>query len=903
MSELSISQIKLFQDYLKKATNYKDRGQLDLAINCYQEATKINPDSATTYLSLGDVYLDLHQWSEAIKNYHAALQINPNLDGAYYNLGEALYQLKAWEEAIIAYQKALDLNPNLPDIYKKLADTFYQRASVDKDSLLNVYQQKIEDNPYEVSYYHQAIELNPQNANLYLGLGNALLYNRKLDEATVAYQMALQINPNYEPAKIQLEKLRQTSIIEENDRVETATNSELKLQQAKQTIDNLSQIVLDNFLLSNGLLEFPEVAEPIISIVLILYNRAELTLSCLHSLLHQSYEAYEVIIIDNNSTDRTSELLAKVKNTNIVYNEENQHFLLAANQATEIATGKYLLFLNNDAQILGDSLRVAVQTISSDADIGAVGGKIILPDGTLQEAGSIIWQDGSCLGYGRGDNPQAPQYMFSREVDYCSGAFLLTPRQLFINLGSFDILYQPAYYEETDYCVKIHKAGYKIIYDPGVTILHYEFASSKSDRGSAGSADRAIALQTRNREIFVARHQDWLQSQYYPNVNHILSASNRQNSGRKILFIDDRVPHSYLGSGYTRCHKILQMAIELGHQATFYPTDLSYQESWQTTYHDLPQSIEVFKNYGLQKLEEFLKSRPNYYDTIFVSRPHNMNHLNYILQHNNLLTNTAIIYDAEALYCLRDFAYQDILGNPFTEEERQIAIAKELELANSANLIISVSPLEREKFIEYGYQKVEVLGHSLVTTPTPNSFERRQDILFVGSVYEMQSPNADSILWFSREIFPLIEEQIPEINLLLVGNNRVEDLKQKIANLDNPQIKILGKIDDLFEIYNNSRLFIAPTRFAAGIPHKVHEASAYGLPVVTTRAIAQQLQWHHETDLLVADNPQDFARQCIRLYRDENLWQTLRNNALTRVEKECSPEYFKNKLQEILAKT
>ena len=892
MSELSISQIKLFQDYLKKAENYKEQGKLELAIDYYQEATKINPNSATTYLSLGDIYLDLQQWSEASVNYQTAIQINPNLDWAYYNLGEALYQTQSWEAAIVAYQKALDLNPNLPDIYKKLADTFYQRANIDLDFLLNIYRQKIEADPYEVDLYHQAIELNPQDASLYLGLGNALSYHRKTDEATVAYQMALQIDPNYEPAKIQLEKLTRSLNIVIDNEVEGENNPESKLKLAKQTIDNLSQIVLENFLLSDGVLEFPEVAEPIISIVLILYNRAELTLSCLHSLLHQNFHSYELIIVDNKSSDRTEELLAKIKNTNIIYNEENQHFLLAANQASEIATGQYILFLNNDAQILGDSLRVAVQTISSDTNIGAVGGKIILPDGTLQEAGSIIWQDGSCLGYGRGDDPQAPQYMFSREVDYCSGAFLLTPRQLFIDLGSFDILYQPAYYEETDYCVKIHKAGYKIVYHPSITILHYEFASSKSDR--------AIALQARNQEIFITQHQDWLQSQYYPDINNILLASNRQNSGKRILFIDDRIPHPYLGSGYTRGHKILQIMVELGHQVTFYPTDLSYRESWQVTYHDIPQSIEIFKGYGLQKLANFLQDRPNYYDTIFISRPHNINHLNYILENNILLKNTLIVYDAEALYCLRDFAYQNLLGNQLTEEARQKAISKELELAKNSDLIISVSPLEREKFIEYGYNRVEVLGHSLSTTPTPNSFSQRQNILFVGSVYQMQSPNADSILWFSREIFPLIQEQIPEISLLLVGNNRVAELKQEILKFNNSQIKILGKIDDLFDLYNNSRLFIAPTRFAAGIPHKVHEASAYGLPVVTTEAIANQLQWRSQIDLLIADTPQNFARQCIRLYRDENLWQTLRNNALNQVEKQCSPEYFKNKLEAIL---
>lgn len=894
MTELSISQIKTFQDCLKKAEAAQNQGQIEEAIEYLQEAIKINPDSAMAHHSLGDVYLSISQWSEAIVLYQSALKINPNFDWSYYNLGEAYYHLKQWEKAIVAYQKALDLNSSLPDIYKKLANTFYQRANVDREILLAIYQQKIQDNPNEIQNYHQAIELNSQNVYLYLGLGNALVYHNKIDEAIVAYRMALQIDPNYEQARIQLDRLENKNQPQETvPQTIAEVTPESKLKQAKQTIDNLSQIVLNNFLVSQSILEFPEAAEPIVSIILVLYNRAELTLSCLHSLLHQNFTDYELIIVDNNSSDRTRELLEKINHAQIILNQENKHFLIASNQASQIAKGKYLLFLNNDAQILGDSINAAVQTISSNEQIGAVGGKIILPDGTLQEAGSIIWQDGSCLGYGRGDKPEASQYMFQREVDYCSGAFLLTPRELFSQLGSFDLAYQPAYYEETDYCVKIHKAGKKIIYDPNVTILHYEFASSEQ-------SDRAIALQIKNQETFITQHQDWLQYQYTPDVKHILLASSRKNSGKRILFIDDRIPHPYLGSGYTRGHKMLQIMAE-SHQVTFYPTDLSYQETWQETYQDLPQNIEMNIGWGLQKLEDFLQIRSNYYDMIFVSRPHNMNHLNYILERNNLLTKSQIIYDAEALYCLRDFAYQELQGQPLSSEAKQQAIAKELELASKSNLIISVSSTEQEKFLEYGYQRVEVLGHSLDVTSTPNLFEERQDILFVGAVYELQSPNADSILWFSQEIFPLIQQRLEQkINFLLVGNNRVIELREKIAKLNNPQIKILGKVDNLYDLYNNSRIFIAPTRFAAGIPHKVHEASAYGLPVVTTSAIANQLQWQHETDLLVADQAQDFADQCLRLYQYVNLWQTIRDNAIKQIEKQCSPKYFKNKLHEIL---
>ena len=900
MNDLSISQIKVFQEHLEAAENHKEQGELESAISCYQKALEINSNSASTYYNYADILLQLENWAEATELYQKSLELNPNFDWCHYNFGEALVNLERWEEAIIAYQKALDLNSNLPQIHKKLADSFYQRASLDRESLLADYQHKIAEDPYKISLYHQAIEIQPQNADLYLGLGNALVFHNKLDEAIVAYQMALQIKPNFKAARIQLEKILKSDdgaeviipILVDSENQGQPKNS---LQQAKRVLDNLNQINLNNFLLSNGIIEFTPVSEPLVSIILVLYNRVELTLSCLYSILHNNFKSLEVIIVDNNSSDRTEELLAKVQGVKFIFNDENRHFLEAANQASQVAQGEYLLFLNNDAQILGDSINQAVKTISQQPDIGAVGGKIILPDGRLQEAGSIIWQDGSCLGYGRGDDPELSQYMFQREVDYCSGAFLLTPRQLFTELGGFDDIYQPAYYEETDYCVRLHQAGKKIIYDPQVAILHYEFASSENN-------EQAIDLQQRNQKTFIEQHRIWLQSQYPPELGNILHASVRKEGKLRVLFIDDRIPHPYLGSGYTRGSKILQIMNNLECLITFYPTDLSYSENWQDAYQDIPRTVEIAKDWGLQKLEDFLRLRPNFYDIVFISRPHNMNHLNYILAKENILQNTKIIYDAEALYCLREFALHRLRGQPLSKEEQQAKIQEELQIAANSDLIISVSAAEREKFLDYGYPAVEILGHSLKTVPTPNSFTKRQSILFVGAIYELESPNADSILWFSRKIFPLIQAELgPEINFLVVGNNTVTELNKKIAKLNNPGIKMLGRVDNLLQIYNRARLFIAPTRFAAGIPHKIHEAAAYGLPVVTTSAIANQLSWQNKQELLVANKPEDFAQQCIRLYRDEQLWNTLRDNALKKVEQQCSPEYFQNKLKKIIS--
>jgi GT2 family glycosyltransferase len=820
------------------------------------------------------------------------IALNPDSsDTSYYNIAESLVKLEQWDEAIAAYQQALKLNPNLPGIHQKLGNALQQRVKAKQAEILKIYQQKVQQNPDNLQNYYKAIELQPNDAELYFLLGNAQARTGEINQAILAYKRALQLQPNYLEASSQLENvLRQQA--------SSSSVSSFKeipsLEQAKKTLDQLHSIQLDIFFNSNAQITFPKVENPTLSIILVLFNRAELTLNCLQSILQSNYKSFEVVLINNNSTDKTQQLLEQVQGAKIIQNSTNLHFLQACNQAAEIAEGELILFLNNDTQILGNSLTAAINTIQSSQEIGAVGGKIILPDGTLQEAGSIIWRDGSCQCYGRGDAPNAPQYMFKRFVDYCCGAFFLTRRNLFVELGGFDTAYKPAYYEETDYCVRLQKIGKKIVYDPDVNILHYEFASS--------SRQAAFEQMAKNQAIFREKHQDWLQFQYQPDSKNILQARTARTSQKRLLLIDDQIPHPASGSGYTRTHTILLNLVEMGYFITLYPGDPAYQEDWLNIYIDIPKEVEVMKGYGIPQLEEFLKARSGYYDIIWVSRPHNLEQLNQIQSQGNFLEKAKIIYDSESLYCLRESLKRELQGEKFSEEEIKHSLKQELKLAKTADSIISVSESEQQKFIEYGYKNVSILGHSLNLNPTPNAFENRQNILFLGAVYELDSPNADSIRWLTQKIFPQIQAQLSaEVDLQIAGINTVSELQQQVKKLNNTAIGMLGKVADLTELYNQSRLFVAPTRFAAGIPHKVHEAAAYGLPIVTTSLIASQLGWKHEQELLVADDTATFSEQCIRLYNDAELWNTIRYNALKRVEKDCSPEQFTKTLKAILS--
>jgi glycosyltransferase involved in cell wall biosynthesis len=101
-------------------------------------------------------------------------------------------------------------------------------------------------------------------------------------------------------------------------------------------------------------------------------------------------------------------------------------------------------------------------------------------------------------------------------------------------------------------------------------------------------------------------------------------------------------------------------------------------------------------------------------------------------------------------------------------------------------------------------------------------------------------------------------------------------------------------------VYEQARVFVAPTRFAAGIPLKLCEAAAHGVPIVATSLLARQLGWHPETHLLTADTAEEFAAQCVRLYHDHDLWRHLRTNALRAVQADFDSTSFSDTVQTML---
>jgi GT2 family glycosyltransferase len=259
---------------------------------------------------------------------------------------------------------------------------------------------------------------------------------------------------------------------------------------------------------------------------------------CLESIKQKAgNNSYEIILMDDNSTDETRNAENHLENVNIQRNSNNLGFLLNCNKGASMAKGKYLVFLNNDTIVLPGWLDSLVETFDTVPSTGLVGSKLIFSNGLLQEAGGIVFKDGSAMNYGREDNPKLPQYNYLKDVDYCSGASICVRRDLWNKIGGFDTQYSPAYYEDTDLAFQIRSLGYRTIYQPNSEVLHFEGLSHGTDLNSG-----VKKKQAENQIIF---HKKWkmeLEKNHYSRNYKIKLARERNFKAKFLLVILSKVP-------------------------------------------------------------------------------------------------------------------------------------------------------------------------------------------------------------------------------------------------------------------------------------------------------------------------------------------------------------------------
>ncbi len=236
-----------------------------------------------------------------------------------------------------------------------------------------------------------------------------------------------------------------------------------------------------------------------LSIIIVNYNTYNLTKQTIDSILDKEYSfSYEIILIDNASIDGSIEMLEQdlkvfEDKVHILINSTNLGFAKANNQGIRAAKGEYILLLNSDTFILEGCLQEALSKVTSDRQIGALGGKVMLPDGSLDHACKrgfptpkaalyyfLKLDRKAPLKYGQYDALHLGEDE-SGEVDVLMGAFMLMPKKVLHEVGLLDEAFF-MYGEDIDLCYRIKGAGYKVFYYPQAKLIHYKGGSSKKKR-------------------------------------------------------------------------------------------------------------------------------------------------------------------------------------------------------------------------------------------------------------------------------------------------------------------------------------------------------------------------------------------------------------------------------------
>jgi GT2 family glycosyltransferase len=645
-------------------------------------------------------------------------------------------------------------------------------------------------------------------------------------------------------------------------------------------------------LFSRRPLEFGLTGQPAVSVVMVMYNQFDLTLNALDSVRRNYNGPIELILVDSGSADESRFAERYVTGAKFVRFSHNVGFIEACNAAFAHVTAPAVLLLNNDVLLERGAIEAALARLAGADDIGAVGGKIVRANGVLQEAGCIVWRDGSTQGYLRDADPNVPEANFVRDVDFCSGVFLAGRADLIKRLGGFDPAFKPAYFEETDLCIQLHEAGFRVVYDPAIMVTHQEYSS--------GDPAIALNMMAQNQPKFKKKNLRFLKAKYPRNAELVTHARALDKGGRKILFIEDRVPLRALGSGFTRSNDIVWAMASLGHQVSVYPV---YQpiETVLNIYRDFPEDVEIIHDRELKDLASFIRERSGYFDALWIARTHNAARvLDVLTDVSAHLPINRIVLDTEAVAAARDAKRAVVKGEPAVALKE--AVQAELARAGACQKIIAVNETDAGIIRGAGFGDVAVLGHRQMLRPTVTPFEERRGLLFVGAIHEQDSPNLDGLEWFVNEVMPLLDERLDETAELTIAGyvNRRVDLTH-LAN--KRRVRLVGPVDDLAPLYEQHRVFVAPTRFASGIAFKIHEAASYGLPIVASTLLCEQVGWRGDVELLSGDifAPAQFATQVEKLYSDGALWQALRAAAMARLAQENSPELYRQTLAGILA--
>lgn len=605
--------------------------------------------------------------------------------------------------------------------------------------------------------------------------------------------------------------------------------------------------------------------DPDVSIIVPVYDCALYTLVCIRSLMARTTRAsFEIILADDCSSDATAGLFGGMGGRlRHLRHATNLGFIRNCNAAAAAARGKTLVFLNNDTIVLPGWLDALVETLRRNPKAGVAGSKLLNADGTLQEAGGLFWREGNAWNFGRGADPVLPQFSYLRPVDYISGASMAIPKAVWERLGGFDETFVPAYCEDSDFAFRCRAAGFDVLLQPASQVIHHEGVSHGRDISGG-----IKAYQERNQKTLIARHRAALERDHFPDGMNLFQARDRSRRKAHVLIVDHYVPQPDRDAGSRTIFQIVRLFAEAGYQAHFWPDNLHYDRPNARLLQDM--GVEVL--YGPQlsgRFADWMKVAGPHLSHVLLSRPDVASrYLSDVRAH----TRAPVSYYGHDLHFARLELEHRTSGRPEIADEAARLKALETQVWSKVDTVFYPTQDEVDIVRRMAPETAADVMPAFAFEPAELAAadaaapEARAGLLFVGGF--RHGPNVDGLIWFVREVLPLVAAAHPHVRLDVVGSNATDE----VTALASHHVRILGFVsdDDLARLYASTRTVVAPLRFGAGVKGKVIEAFRFGVPVATTSVGAQGIDARGA--LSVADEPHALAARIKTLLDDDAAW-------------------------------
>jgi GT2 family glycosyltransferase len=610
---------------------------------------------------------------------------------------------------------------------------------------------------------------------------------------------------------------------------------------------------------------FEEIDSPRVSIIIPAHNKVEVTYLALCSLILAWNEAsFEVIVVDDASTDKTSEIETFVKGIRVIHNEVAQRFIRACNAGAKLARGEYLVLLNNDVEVTSGWLDELLAAFDRFENVGLAGSKLLYPDGSLQDAGGIIWGTGNPWNYGNKQNPWDPRFCYARRADYLSGAAMMVPRHLWEQVGGLSQYLEPMYFEDTDFAFKVRDAGYTTWFIPSSIVYHYEGMTSGTDVSSGFKRFQEINRPKFKRK-WAKAYAGFGSEGQRPDLE-----KDRGIIGR-VLFIDYTTPRPDHDAGSHAALQEMRLVQSLGYKVTFIATNLAHFGKYTEDLQKL--GVEVVYAPFVLSVSEYLVQHATDFDAFYITRYYVAQDTLNLIREN--VPKAKVLFNNADLHFLREIRTAKIKQDSgLMENARKIRDA-ELDIIKKVDVVLSYNDVEHSVIDAYtdGQAKVVKCPWVIDLPDSVPPLVERKGMSFLGSF--KHHPNVEGITWFIGEVMPAISGNFPELELTIYGSGMSKEIKELASDTINP----LGFIENIADAFDRHRIFIAPLLSGAGIKGKVLSALAHGVPCVLSPAAAEGIGLRHGRDCFIAKTPEDWVDAVTKLALDDDLWSEISQNA------------------------